>query len=88
MFRLVCCGSSLYLKSLYGVGYYLTLVKQTPLLHKQQPARDFDGIVAAAPEKKVSESCSLNSIEETEDEGISDISTNDTIINPSDYNEK
>ena len=25
--RLVCCGSSLFLKSLYGTGYYLTLVK-------------------------------------------------------------
>ncbi len=25
--KLVCCGSSLFLKSLYGVGYYLTLVK-------------------------------------------------------------
>ena len=27
--RLVCCGSSLFLKSLYGVGYYLTLVKSS-----------------------------------------------------------
>ncbi len=25
--KLVCVGSSLFLKSLYGVGYYLTLVK-------------------------------------------------------------
>jgi ABC-type multidrug transport system ATPase subunit len=25
--KLVCCGSSLFLKSLYGVGYYLTIVK-------------------------------------------------------------
>ena len=28
--RLVCCGSSLFLKSLYGTGYYLTLVKGSP----------------------------------------------------------
>ena len=28
--RLVCCGSSLFLKSLYGIGYYLTLVKGSP----------------------------------------------------------
>ena len=28
--RLVCCGSSLFLKSLYGIGYYLTLVKSSP----------------------------------------------------------
>ena len=88
LFRLVCCGSSLFLKSLYGVGYYLTLVKQQPQKKQQPTEPEFDGVVAVASEQKASESCSLNSIEGTEDEGISDISTHDNIINPSDLNEK
>ena len=92
-FRLVCCGTSLYLKSRYGVGYYLTLVKQQQ--HQAHPksadqaSRDsFDGIPSAGLQKKESTAtaCSLNSIEE--DEGISDLSTHETIINPSDANEK
>ena len=91
-FRLVCCGTSLYLKSRYGVGYYLTLVKQQPHQAKQAKAGEkgqqdsFDGIPSDGLQKKASTACSLNSIEE--DEGISDLSTHETIINPSDANEK
>ena len=89
--RLVCCGTSLYLKSRYGVGYYLTLVKQQQQQAQSkagdQAQRDsFDGIPSAGLQKKESTACSLNSIEE--DEGISDLSTHETIINPSDANEK
>ena len=92
--RLVCCGTSLYLKSRYGVGYYLTLVKQQPHEHQDQQTMsgekekldNFDGIPSAGLQKKTSTACSLNSIEE--DEGISDLSTHETIINPSDANEK
>lgn len=29
--RLKCCGSSLYLRSTFGVGYYLTVVKEKKL---------------------------------------------------------
>ena len=92
--RLVCCGTSLYLKSRYGVGYYLTLVKQQSQPHQAQQQQDeakkgdFDGVPSAGLEKKVSTACSLNSIDETDDEGISDISTHETIINPSDSNKK
>ena len=42
----------------------------------------------ACGDKKESVTCSLNSIDDAEDEGISDISTHETIINPSDANEK
>ena len=82
--RLVCCGSSLYLKSRYGVGYYLTLVKQTKQQEsKHEDPKGFDNVPNTSAEKKLSLSCSLNSIEEPEDEGISDISTKDYVINPS-----
>ena len=92
--RLVCCGTSLYLKSRYGVGYYLTLVKQQPHEHQDQQTKsgekekldNFDGIPSAGLQKKTSTACSLNSIEE--DEGIFDLSTHETIINPSEANEK
>ena len=81
----------MYLKSRYGVGYYLTLVKQPSSQQQQQQQQqetEFDNVVDAARVKKESASCSLNSLEETDDEGISDISTHETIINPSDANEK
>ena len=32
--KLRCCGSSLFLKNKYGVGYNLTFVKETDCLHK------------------------------------------------------
>ena len=91
-FRLVCTGTSLHLKSRYGVGYYLTLVKQQPSQQQQQQQerqpQEFDSVAQACGDKKESVTCSLNSIDDAEDEGISDISTHETIINPSDANEK
>ena len=94
--RLVCTGTSLHLKSRYGVGYYLTLVKQQPGQQQQQQQqqqqekqpREFDSVAQACGDKKESVTCSLNSIDDAEDEGISDISTHETIINPSEANEK
>ena len=91
--RLVCTGTSLHLKSRYGVGYYLTLVKQQPSQQQQQQQqekqpREFDSVAQACGDKKESVTCSLNSIDDAEDEGISDISTHETIINPSEANEK
>ena len=79
----------MYLKSQFGVGYYLTLVKQTSREQHQQQD-DFGPFhnVAEANVEDKSNSCSLNSVDETEDEGISDISTHETIINPSNLNEK
>ena len=90
--RLVCTGTSLHLKSRYGVGYYLTLVKQQPSQQQQQQQerqpQEFDSVAQACGDKKESVTCSLNSIDDAEDEGISDISTHETIINPSEANEK
>ena len=85
--RLVCVGSSLFLKSLYGVGYYLTLVKDTK---KENSEDNFEGVADVSSAKKSSPipACSLNSVEDTDDEGISDLSTHETIINPSDGNMK
>lgn len=75
--KLVCCGSSLFLKSLYGTGYYLTLVKgdpgQAPLLEARESS---------------SAASSVDSAILSVDEGISDLSTHETIINPSSGNEK
>ena len=79
-------GTSLFLKSRYGVGYYLTLVKQTINTKTDQ---NYEGVVSVRSARKTSAAaCSLNSIEDTDDEGISDLSTNETIINPSEGNEK
>ena len=85
--RLVCVGSSLFLKSLYGVGYYLTLVKDSK---EKTTDHNFEGIVNVSSARKSSAApaCSLNSVEDTDDEGISDLSTHETIINPSEGNEK
>ena len=85
--RLVCVGSSLFLKSLYGVGYYLTLVKDSK---EKTTDHNFEGIVnvSAARKSSAAPACSLNSVEDTDDEGISDLSTHETIINPSEGNEK
>ena len=78
----------MYLKSQFGVGYYLTLVKQTSReQHQQDDFGPFHNVAEANVEDK-SNSCSLNSVDEAEDEGISDISTHETIINPSNLNEK
>ena len=86
MFRLVCVGTSLFLKSRYGVGYYLTLVKDT---NKRKTEHNHQGLVSVRSARNGSAAaCSLNSIEDTDDEGISDLSTNETIINPSEGNEK
>ena len=69
-------------------------MKQQSQPHQSQQQQDeakkgdFDGVPSAGLEKKVSTACSLNSIDETDDEGISDISTHETIINPSDSNKK
>ena len=80
-------GTSLFLKSLYGVGYYLTLVKDTR--NKRKSEEDYQGVLSVRAARKGSAAaCSLNSIEDTDDEGISDLSTNETIINPSEGNEK
>ena len=66
------------------MGYYLTLVKQTKQQEsKHEDPKGFDNVPNTSAEKKHSLSCSLNSIEEPEDEGISDISTKDYVINPS-----
>ena len=80
-------GSSLFLKALYGVGYYLTLVKDTK---KKQSEDNFEGVVdvSAARKSSAAPTCSLNSVEDTDDEGISDLSTHETIINPSEGNTK
>jgi len=86
--KLVCCGSSLFLKSLYGVGYYLTLVKTSE--DEENVDQSFDNIVQVESlntlEAKGSDS--IDTIDEIEDEGISDISTHETIINPSSGNDK
>ena len=80
----MCAGTSLFLKSRYGVGYYLTLVKETIKTNQ-----NYQGVVSVRSARKSSAAaCSLNSIEDTDDEGISDLSTNETIINPSEGNEK
>ena len=79
-------GTSLFLKSRYGVGYYLTLVKDTS---KRRTDQNYQGVLNVRSARKGSAAaCSLNSIEDTDDEGISDLSTNETIINPSEGNEK
>ena len=79
-------GTSLFLKSRYGVGYYLTLVKDNI---KTRTDQNYEGVVSVRSARKTSAAaCSLNSIEDTDDEGISDLSTNETIINPSEGNEK
>ena len=79
-------GTSLFLKSRYGVGYYLTLVKDNI---KTTTDQNYEGVVSVRSARKTSAAaCSLNSIEDTDDEGISDLSTNETIINPSEGNEK
>ena len=79
-------GTSLFLKSGYGVGYYLTLVKDT---NKTKTDQNYEGVVSVRSARMGSAAaCSLNSIEDTDDEGISDLSTNETIINPSEGNEK
>ena len=70
--KLVCCGSSLFLKSLYGIGYYLTLVKRSP----GEEVRELNSVASS-----VDTAASV-------DEGISDLSTHETIINPSSGNEK
>ena len=83
-------GTSLFLKSLYGVGYYLTLVKDTRNRRRtEREESGYQGVVSVRSARKSSAAaCSLNSIEDTDDEGISDLSTNETIINPSEGNEK
>ena len=87
LFRIVCVGTSLFLKSRYGVGYYLTLVKDTR--NKRRSEQNYQGVVSVKVARQGSAAaCSLNSIEDTEDEGISDLSTHETIINPSDGNMK
>ena len=79
-------GTSLFLKSRFGVGYYLTLVKDNI---KTRTDQSYEGVVSVRSARKTSAAaCSLNSIEDTDDEGISDLSTNETIINPSEGNEK
>ena len=79
-------GTSLFLKSRFGVGYYLTLVKDT---NKTRTDKNYQGVVSVRSARKGSAAaCSLNSIEDTDDEGISDLSTHETIINPSEGNEK
>jgi hypothetical protein len=70
--RLVCCGSSLFLKSLYGTGYYLTLIKS--------PERP--------EERELSSVASSVDTAASVDEGISDLSTHETILNPSTGNER
>ena len=77
----MCCGSSLFLKSLHGTGYYLTLVKRDP---GQEAALDRQATSSATG----SATSSVDSAVLSVDEGISDISTHDTIINPSTNNEK
>jgi len=86
--KLVCCGSSLFLKSLYGVGYYLTLVKKSEV--DDHEVAKLQGIVKveSASITLEEEEASLDAVDEIEDEGISDISTNETIINPSSGNDK
>merc|ERR1719400_2576347 len=76
--KLVCCGSSLFLKSLYGIGYYLTLVKGSP---GQEQTRKEAPSAASSVDSSVDTTASV-------DEGISDLSTHETIINPSTGNEK
>ena len=74
-------------QTVYGVGYYLTLVKA-----KARPGEgkgdgsgleeNFQGLVTSRP------STGDSVLDDIEDEGISDISTNDNIINPSEGNER
>merc|ERR1719210_647628 len=58
--KLVCTGTSLHLKSRYGVGYYLTLVKQQPSQQQQQQQQqkqqpqEFDSVAQACGDKKES----------------------------------
>ncbi|XP_023327394.1 ATP-binding cassette sub-family A member 2 [Eurytemora carolleeae] len=87
--KLVCSGSSLFLKSLYGVGYYLTLVKAgaTENTGKDQFI-DIMKVRTAGSSANTSRDDDDGIEDIDDDEGISDVSTKDTIINPSSGNSK
>lgn len=51
--KLKCCGSSLYLKNKYGVGYYLTLVKQPNVASPQHTALIVNFISNYIPDAKL-----------------------------------
>eukprot|EP01031_Cornospumella_fuschlensis_P022275 gene22275-27238_t len=60
--RLICCGSPLYLKNKYGVGYTLTIVKTITANNTQQKEQEISGNIDGVVKRYVADAETLSDI--------------------------